>query len=162
MMYDGLPYALIIEKLGEAGAGLKPYDLTRWKKTGYQDWLQEQQRHALTCAKEQFALKILLEKDSGKVHEASLQVAAANLCQFLADFDTTKLKEKLENDPLNFIRLINALPKLSESGINCESHRVEIVERRAAAKKAKKPMRIGLSDEARRIIEQERFNPPVH
>jgi hypothetical protein len=129
MIYDGLRYDDIIEKLGDYGKGLKRYHLTRWKKSGYQEWLQEQKRKDLAHAKEEFALHILREKDAGKLHEASLQIASSHLGEFLADFDSTILREKLQADPLNFVRLLNALSKLSESGIKCEAHRVEMAER---------------------------------
>ena len=141
---------------------MKHYHLARWKKTGYRDWLEEQQRRVLICAQQKFALDVLLDKDPTKVHEASVQVAAGMLCQFLADFDPTALKEKFQNDPLNFVRLLNTLPKLSDSGIKSESHRVEIAARRQAVEKAKNPPRLGLSKEALEIIERERFDPPPH
>ena len=96
MIYEGIPYAIIIQKLGDAGKGLKPYHLTRWRKGGYQEWLKDQQRRALSRSKEQFALDILREKDAGKVHEAYLQTAAAQLCLFLADFDPVVIGTEVE------------------------------------------------------------------
>ena len=109
----------------------------------------------LICAKEQFALDLLREKDASKLHEAPLQIAASQLCQLLADFDPAVLKEKLEKDPLNFVRLLHALSKLSQSGIKCESHRIEMTERQAKLDKDKSAKRPGLSDESRRLIEKE-------
>lgn len=135
MIHDGVPYAAIREKLGEYGKGLKDYHLSRWRKHGYQEWLRGQERKELSRAKEQFALEMLRENDAGKVHEASLQIAAGQLCQFLADFDPSNLMEKLQSDPQNFVRLLHVLTKLSESGIRCESHRLEVAERQAKLQK---------------------------
>src|SRR5437016_501227 len=114
MLHDGVPYRTIIERLGEAGKGLTRYHLMSWKKGGYQEWLQAKEREYRTRAKQQFAFDILREKDSGKLHEASLQIASSHVGEFLADFDSTVLREKLQADPLNFVRLLHALSKLSE------------------------------------------------
>jgi hypothetical protein len=117
-----------------------------WKKGGYQEWLKAKEREYRTRAKQQFAFDILREKDSGKLHEASLQIASSHVGEFLADFDSTVLREKIQADPLNFVRLLNALSKLSESGIKCEAHRVEMAERCEAVRRSKlPPMELGLS-----------------
>src|SRR5690349_13410434 len=42
MMLDSVPYAEIIERLGEPASHLKPHHLTEWKKRGHQDWLLHQ------------------------------------------------------------------------------------------------------------------------
>src|SRR2546421_10696571 len=42
MMLDAVPYAVIIERLGEPARHLKPNHLTEWKKRGHQDWLLHQ------------------------------------------------------------------------------------------------------------------------
>jgi len=137
MMHDNVPYRIMIERLGDFGKGLKPYHLSRWRKGGYQEWLKLREREDRTRAKQQFALDVLREADSGKLHEASLQIASSHLGEFLADFDSTILREKLQADPLNFVRLLNALSKLSESGIKCEAHRVEMAERQVSLEKDK-------------------------
>jgi len=155
MIYDGVPYAAIIEKLGEAGKGLKPYHFTRWRKGAHQEWRKERERQHRTQAKQQFAVDALREKDASKLHEAALQIAAGQLSEFLADFDPAVLLEKLQTDPLNFVRLLNTLSKLSESGIKCEAHRIEMAERQVELDKEKSPMKRGLSDETRRYIERE-------
>src|ERR1043166_2289177 len=125
MLRDGLPYASIIAQLGDPGKELTYHNLKSWRKGGYQEWLQKQERTDRARAKEEFALEILREKDASKMHEAVLQVTAAQLCQFLAEFDAATLKEKLQGDPHNFGRLLALLPKLSDSGMKCENHRLE-------------------------------------
>ena len=94
------------------------------------------------------------------MHEAILQVTAAQLCQFLAEFDPATPKEKLQGDPHNFVRLLALLPKLSESGIKCENHRLQAAERQLSLQEANHPRKRGLSDEARRLIEESLFDPP--
>ena len=155
MIYDGGPYAKIIAQLGEAGKGLRHQNLSTWKAGGYREWLQEEQRSEGVRAKEQFAVNLLREQDGSKLHETSLQLAANQLCQFLADFDPATLREKIQADPQNFVRLLAVLPKLSESGLKCESHRVDLAERKAKLEKQKSARPPGLSDETRRYIERE-------
>ena len=163
MIHDGVPYAVIILRLGEQGKGLKHYHLSRWKmRGGYPEWCQLQERKDLARCRDQFALDLLRETDAGKVHEASLQIAASRLCQFLADFDPGSLTEKVHSDPQNYVRLLNVLPKLTASGVMAESHRLDMAERREAITKAKNPPKKGLSDEARRHIEEYLFDPPPH
>src|SRR5882757_2460599 len=41
-MLGGVPYADIIERLGEQGKHLKPDHLYQWKKRGHKDWLVQQ------------------------------------------------------------------------------------------------------------------------
>ena len=161
MMYDGVPYKTIIERLGEAGKGLKPYHFTRWRKGAHQDWRKEKERQHRTQTKQQFAVDALREKDASELHEAVLQIAAGQLSEFLADFDPAVLLEKLQTDPLNFVRLLNTLSKLSESGIKCEAHRIEMAERQVKLDKEKSPKKLGLSDETRRYIEREFHLFPV-
>ncbi len=42
MLQDGVPYAMIIARLGEAGQGINIHNLSRWRRADYQDWLAEQ------------------------------------------------------------------------------------------------------------------------
>lgn len=158
LIRDGLPYATILAQLGEVGQGLNRHNLKSWRKGGFLEWEQKQERTASLRAKEQFALEILREEDGDKLQEAVLQITAAQLTQLLADFDPTVMGEKLKADPQNFIRLLALLPKLSASGLHCQSHRLEAKER--AATKAKPP-RLGLSTQARDLIEEKFFDPPA-
>ncbi len=150
------------EVAGDAGGQVHchPDAAQDWRKAGYQEWLRTQARKDLTRDKERFALEVLRENDAPKIHEAYLQVAASQLSQLLADFDPSRLLEKLQTGPQNFVRLLNALPKLATTGLLCETQRWEMAGRRKAAKQAKRAH--GLSDEARKMIEENFFDPPDH
>ena len=155
MIRDGLPYAEIILKLGETGRGLTYHNLKRWRKGGYKEWFCELERRERARVKEQFALDILREKDASKLHEAFLQLAASELCQFLADFNCSALREKIQADPRNFIRLLNVLPKLSESGLKCEIHRAKVAKRLQKLQRKKEGAKPGgLSPENLKEIEE--------
>ena len=42
MLQDGVLYATIISRLGEAGRGINIHNLSRWRRADYQDWLDQQ------------------------------------------------------------------------------------------------------------------------
>jgi len=154
MLSDGLPYAAIIARLGPAGKGLNKDNLSRWKKNGHQDWVKEHQRRADVRTKLQFALDIVRENENSKIHEASQQMAALQVCELLTDFDPAALKQTLQDDPSGYVRLLNALPKLSKGGLACERLRVELAERKAKLEKEKIPRRQrGISAKALRLAE---------
>jgi hypothetical protein len=53
MLLDNLPYATIIQRLGDAGQHLNKDNLSRWRKAEHQDWLAEQTwRQATSCQAE--------------------------------------------------------------------------------------------------------------
>src|SRR5712691_1319531 len=51
MLRDGLPYAEIVVRLGQAGTGLNKDNLSRWRKAGHQDWLWQQRWLAATATR---------------------------------------------------------------------------------------------------------------
>jgi len=154
MLHDHLPYALILQQLGTIGKNLNKDNLSRWKKNGHQDWVKEHQRRADVRTKLQFALDIVRENENSKIHEASQQMAALQVCELLTDFDPAALKQTLQDDPSGYVRLLNALPKLSKGGLACERLRVELAERKAKLEKEKIPRRQrGISAKALRLAE---------
>jgi hypothetical protein len=53
MLQDGLTYPLIIQSLGEDGKDLNTMNLSRWKDSGYQDWLLQQTWLSQTRARQE-------------------------------------------------------------------------------------------------------------
>jgi hypothetical protein len=124
MIRDGLPYADIIAQLGDAGKTLTYHNLVRWRKGGYREWEERQEHLDALRAKQQLALDALREKDAIKLQEAVLQITSTQLFQLLADLNPATLREKLEADPHNFVRLLTLLPKLSATSLECERQRL--------------------------------------
>jgi hypothetical protein len=131
MLHEGLPYAEIIEELGEDGAELNEDNITNWKAGGYQDWLREQQCLVLMRNQQDFALDLISQNKLSKIHEATLQIAVTHICGLLRDFDSDSLKDVLATDPLNFTRLLNVLAKLAHGGLQCERDRLARLEGKA-------------------------------
>jgi hypothetical protein len=153
MLRDCLPLAEILRQLGDAGKGLNKDNLRRWKKTGYQEWLKEQQRREDAQARTRLLLSGVQDNESSRIHQASQQIAALQVAELLTTFDLAALKQSLQTDGANYVRLLNALPRLSQGGLACERQRIEADERRVKLEKARNPQRPGISDEALAIAE---------
>lgn len=127
MLQDGATYLEIIGALAERGiSGISDQNLINWKDGGYQDWLEEQTRLQDMRARREFAMEVVKENQGSHVHEAGLQIAASQIYELLSDFDVETLKEKLSGDPENFARVVNAMAKLSDSGLKYERYHAEV------------------------------------
>jgi hypothetical protein len=153
MLRAGVPLAEILRQLGDAGKGLNKDNLRRWKRTGYQEWLKEQQRRDDAHARTRLLLSLVQDNENSKIHQASQQIAALQVAELLTAFDLAALKQSLQADGANYVRLLNALPRLSQGGLACERQRVEVAERQAKLEKARNPARAGISEESLRIAE---------
>ena len=132
MLEDGLPYATIIKKLGIDGKGLTENNLSDWHHGGFQDWLNERLWLDDMRARHELARSLIRENADCKLHEATLIIAATVVSDLLRNFDPDSLRHTLKDDPLAFIRLLNALSRLSRQGIKCERQRDEDAERKAS------------------------------
>src|SRR5881394_1200659 len=68
MILDGVPYAEIIQRLGEPAKHLNPGHLKEWKKYGYQDWLLEREWLDRLSSKAEFSTDILAAPHSSNLH----------------------------------------------------------------------------------------------
>lgn len=138
MLRDGAMYVEILAWLDKDGvAGMNDQNLINWKDGGYQDWLKEQERFEDMKFKREFALQLVKENEGSVVHEAGLQVAASQIYELLTDFDVETLKSSLKGDPENYSRIVNAMSKLSESGLKYERYKAEV---KAAKDKVEKEL----------------------
>ncbi len=149
MLLDGLKYTDVIQNLGPEAQDLNEDNISRWKAGGYQDWLRGQQRLEAMRAKQEFAADLFLDQDASKIHQATLQVAATNLCELLVDLDPAELREMLQKEPDKYTRLLNAIARLSDGEIRYERHRAQEAERQARIQKANTPIeKRGITAEA--------------
>ena len=74
MIQDGVTYPAILQNLGEAGKGLNIMNLSRWKDTGYKDWLLEQTWLDQTRARQETGLALSTDFDATHLNHAALQV----------------------------------------------------------------------------------------
>ena len=157
---DGREYAFVIGELARVGVtDVNPQNLSNWLEGGYVDWLKEQERLDDMRSKREFAMDIVRENEGSKIHEAGLQIAATQIYEILTDFDVNTIKEKLQGDPENFARVVNAMAKLSDGGLKYERYRSEVAAARARMESeiaaAKKSASGGISEETLERIERE-------
>src|ERR1043166_2758566 len=63
MLLDGVPYAAIIEALGEQGKSLNEDNISSWKLGGYQDFLEEQKELEETRIQEEYTLELVKQSE---------------------------------------------------------------------------------------------------
>jgi hypothetical protein len=119
MMLDGVPFAKIIENIGEPGKFLNDDNLTSWKKGGYRDWLLEMWRAEDLGATRDAALSLVEQKAGSTVQEAGRAIASAQLYELLLSFDPRGFVAALTEKPELYLRLIQALSRLSEGEATC-------------------------------------------
>jgi hypothetical protein len=122
MLHDGRTYPKILEAIGDDARHLTEMNISSWKKGGYQDWLRENKENDLLRLKYDLALKLVNGKEGDKIHQATVQVAAANMIHLLVDLDPSSHLEALQKSPQNFLRLLNVTARLADSGIKSECH----------------------------------------
>jgi hypothetical protein len=142
MLQDGATYnqiraaiAKAIERTplpeGEKAPDLNDQNIQAWREGGYQDWLGENERLNDMRMKRELALTICQQNEGSKIHEAAVQIASSQIYEVLTDLDPATLTEKLHDNPEQYARLINALAKLSDSGLKYERYRAEVADKKA-------------------------------
>jgi hypothetical protein len=127
MLLDGVPYAKIIEELGDHGKDLSEDNIGSWKAGGYEDWLRQLERlDALESTREN-ALGLVKQKAGVTVQNAGRTVAAAQLYELLLSFDPTAFSTALAKKPELYLRLINSLSRLSEGESLCGQRQAQTV-----------------------------------
>jgi len=126
----------IIRVLAEKGyPGINKVNITHWVQgdgagsSGYQDWQREQRALAELRAQEEFALELVKENQAHSLHDASRLLAVGQLARIFSEVDVQSLAASLPEKPQNYIRLLNALGRLSRDGRDYEQHRLRLAVR---------------------------------
>ena len=152
MLRDGVPYAEIIAKLGDAGQGLLPRNVSSWHTgVGYERWVKDQEWREDMRADQESGLELLPDFDAGKFNEAALQVAVTQLFRAFRHLGSGELKDKLGGDPEGFARLVHALARACRETVNLQKHREASAKVAALELKHLDPAR-ELSDREHEII----------
>jgi hypothetical protein len=117
MMLDGLPYAQIIEELGEEGKDLKPDNLYQHRKGAYQEWLQQREWLGKISAKTDFSTDLLAQPGNATIHEAGLRFAAAQMLDQLMALAPANPANGGGTQPETLARLVNALSRLTREAL---------------------------------------------
>jgi hypothetical protein len=149
MMLDSVPYREIIESLGEDGKDLTENCLSSWKAGGYKDFLQELRVLDQHRLRHELTLDLVREDQGIGSFQAAHKLSAALICEVVAEAGADTLRQAFKANPLNFLRVLNSLSRLTNGGLKCERHLADETDRKAAAEARKQPQgKRGLSPEA--------------
>src|SRR5437899_960302 len=105
MLNDGASYSAVVRRLAELGHhGFTVFNICRWRKGGYEDWLAAQEKFDLEKLRAESTAETLKEfKDPSTFQDASERLAALNIFRALRELDL-RPPEELLNDS-SFFRL---------------------------------------------------------
>jgi hypothetical protein len=129
MIDDNLPYAVIIDELGEAGESINAQNLTNWRQGGYQDYLKQQAQIERARAQLEFAAELLKETGpnaAGQVIQACNLLAATQMFNAILDCGDEAVKNILLDKPAAYVTLLNTVCNMSNSAIRFEKHQLQI------------------------------------
>ena len=155
LIEDGVSYLEIIHQLGTDGEGITEDMLSKWKNSGYYEWLEERRIADAMRARYEFAHDLVTEAgDAKQASRAVLNTIAANLVRMLTEMDPAALREDLLSDADKFSRFVNAMVRLAEGTIKFDEHTTFHQERQAALAKARLPREArGISAESLALAE---------
>ena len=85
LIQDGYCYPDIIEKVGEAAKDLNPMNLSRWKDSGYKDWVLQQTWLNHTRQRQEPASALCTDFDATELNHAALQLGTLHIFEALRD-----------------------------------------------------------------------------
>ncbi len=157
MILDGIPYAEIPGRLGDIAKEVTEDNLSFWKGTGYQDWLTEQQRVEDCRISQELTLDLAMERQGIESFQAPNKIAAALICEALADLGSDTFRKAIAANPVNCLRMLNTLSRLTVGGLKCERHLADEAERKARVELSgpSNKKKGGIPARSRKQVEQE-------
>ncbi len=126
MLDDGFPYHLIIKQLGEAGAHLNVMNISNWKRGGYQNHAKAEEILHQNRIKMELAAELVRETTETTSQQAAvLKVGALQMIDALVHYGDESLRNMLQINPTNFIRLLEAMPQQAQAAILCDRQRAQ-------------------------------------
>jgi hypothetical protein len=118
LIEDGVPYKVIIERLGEAGKHLNEDNISNWRLGGYQDYRKAQVIHDRACVQAQAAADVV--RDTGDIDLLKLQqvcneIAMLQYLGALMEHGKELVQASIKKNPAKMITLINSCSSLSEA-----------------------------------------------
>jgi hypothetical protein len=154
MLRDGITYREIIVKLGDDGKNLNEPNICLWFQGGYQDWLKQQDAIENERAKWEFAADALREDDTNDIAQVALQVAVKQIYKALSELTPDSLENILDERPDEYVRLINALSRLSRETLSFRKYREACIRARVENAKLLDPRRKFTEEETLAIVDK--------
>jgi hypothetical protein len=148
-------YARIIDWLTEQGhPGIEHYHISRWRESGYQDWLQSQEQEAEFDRKMRWVERQATQNTHVHLHKAAMSALALKLFDAFHRFDSVEIDKLLESKPEKILTLVNSFARYSHEVLEQQRFSEELRALAAAEAEAKAP-RERISDDARRKVYEE-------
>src|SRR5688572_18294360 len=147
-------YARILDWLNEQGHhDLEHYHISRWRDTGYQDWLHAQEHQAAMDRQLQWAANYAAG-DYAQFHNAAMNLIVLKLFDAINRLDPADINRLLESRSDMILTLVNTFARYSHAVVAKDRFKEElrvtaVTEHRAKAPKERLP------DELRRRVFEE-------
>jgi hypothetical protein len=129
MLDEGLPYKLIIQKLGPAGQHLNEDNLSNWRLGGYQDSLRALAIKERARAQTEAAADLLRQDgrlDPAQLKRVCTEIALLQYLDTIMDHGEQLATDALKKNPAKLITLINACSNMSNANIAIEKRKWKI------------------------------------
>ena len=147
-------YVRILDYLREQGHPLEHYHISRWRDTGYQDWLQSQEREAALDRQLQWAGTFAAQETHARLHNAAMNLVVFKLFEAINRLDPADINRMLESKPEKILTLINSFSHYSQAAVAKERLQEDLRVHALSEHRAKAP-RERLPDELRRKVFEE-------
>jgi hypothetical protein len=114
----GDTYKSIVQWLATLGhPGISLGNLSKWRWSGYQDWVADSESKQQAAALKQWALARVRDQRPDELHQAVASFLAARLFGAMRSIDTCLLREQLQAHPENFIHYVDRLIRATRLSI---------------------------------------------
>ncbi len=139
LLDDGFSYRAVREQLGDIGKHLTNDNIRRWKKGGYQDHLRQLRLSDESRGRFELTLDLAREEPGIDVYQAAHKIAAGLIAEAVAEIGADSLREAIKANPLNLLRMLKSLSRLTAGAIKCERHLVDQADRQSPLQQDQAP-----------------------
>src|SRR5204863_918610 len=121
----GVPYKVIIQKLGPPGQHLNEDNLSNWRLGGYQDYLKALAINDRARTQTEAAADVVRETghlDPSQLQRVCSEIVLLHYLDTLMEHGEQIARDSLAKNPAKMITLINACCNLSNANIAIEKH----------------------------------------
>jgi hypothetical protein len=120
MLDDGIPYKIIIERLGDAGKHINEDKISNWRLGGYQDYLKGQAINDRARCQTEAAVDLIREEghlDPVQANRVCAEIATLHYMEILMQHGEQIALDSLKKNPAKMITLCNALCNMANTGL---------------------------------------------
>jgi hypothetical protein len=131
LLADGATGPEVAQKLAAHGVSLNVENISNWYRGPHQLWLAEQRLLEESRLRHELTLDLAREAPGTDAFQGAHKLAAALICEAVAELGAPSLREAIKNNPLNLLRMLNTLSRLTAGGVKCERLLADEADRKA-------------------------------